>query len=474
MIVIQVENVGKILKQDFIAHMIKSNRSFRSLALKWPHMGVITTELVIVFLLILLNSLFALSEMAIVSARKTRLQQRAEGGDRGARAALDLSEEPTRFLSTVQIGITLIGILSGAFGGATIAETIANALSRIPWLAPYSEAIGVGVVVLVITYLSLVVGELVPKRIALNNAESIAVRVAAPMTRLSRWARPAVTLLSHSTDAVLRLLGIKPSDEPMITEEEIKLMIYEGARTGIFEEAEREILGRVFRLGDRKVSTLMTYRTELVWLDIDDPMDDNLQKVAEAGYSRFAVCRGNPDDVLGFIQVKDLFARSLSNEPIDLAELIRPANFIPESMSALELLDYFRERKDRMALVVDEFGGVAGLVTLNDVLEAIVGDIPTVADHYEPEVIRREDGSLLLDGALSIEELKELLRLEDLPEEEEAGYETLGGMLMAQFGRIPATGDYLELKDLRFEVVDMDGYRVDKVLVSAILNHSGA
>jgi putative hemolysin len=430
-------------------------------------MSGIATEILIVLFLILANSIFALSEMAIISARKTRLQQRAEEGDKGAEAALALSKEPTRFLSTIQIGITLIGILSGAFGGATIAEEIAAALSKVAWLVPYSEAIGVGIVVVIITYFFLVVGELVPKRIALNNAEQIATRVAAPMTALARAATPFVSLLSHSTEVALRLLGIKPSREPTVTEEEVKLMIYEGAQVGVFEEAEQEIVERVFRLGDRGASSLMTYRTEMVLLDIDDPLDINLAKITDSGHSRFPVCKGSPDEILGIVQVKDLFAQERCGQAMDLHAAIQPAVFIPEAMSALELLEHLRENKTHLALIVDEFGGITGMVTINDVLEAIVGNIPTLDDKVEePDIIQREDGSFLLDGMLSTEELKDLLDLDSLPDEEELGYETLGGMLMAEMGRIPNSGDTTHWNGWCFEVMDMDGYRVDKVLAS--------
>lgn len=430
-------------------------------------MNKITTEILIVFLLILANSIFALSEMAIVSARKTRLQQRAEGGDKGAEAALALSQDPTRFLSTVQVGITMIGILSGAFGGATIAEEIAAALDNIVWLAPYSEAIGVGIVVITITFFSLIIGELVPKRIALNNAERIAAKVATPMSTLARLATPVVTLLSMSTEAVLRLLGIKPSGEPSVTEEEVKMMIYEGAQMGVFEESEQEIVERVFRLGDRRASSLMTYRTEVIFLDIDDPLDDNLNKIAVSGHSRFPVYKGSPDEILGITQVKDLFAQERRGQAVDLQAAIQPAVFIPEGMPALELLEHLREKKSHLALIIDEFGGVTGMVTINDVLEAIVGDIPTLEDKAEElDIVQREDGSYLLDGMLSNEELKDLLELDDLPNEESGSYETLGGMLMTEMGRIPATGDAVSWNGWCFEVVDMDGYRVDKVLTS--------
>jgi len=430
-------------------------------------MGVIATEILIVLLLILVNGLFSMSEMAIVSARKTRLQQQAEEGARGAQAALELSEEPTRFLSTVQVGITLIGILSGAFGGATIADKLAARLEGIAWLAAYSQALSVGLVVLAITYLSLVVGELVPKRVALNNAESIARRVARPMQSVAHLFTPVVSLLSASTDLAVRLLHLRPSSEPDITEEEIKLMIYEGARTGIFEESEQEIMARVFRLDDRKVGTLMTYRTEMVWLDLDDPLEENLQKMVGGRYTDYLLCQGTPDNVLGVVRMQDIFTQAVLGQPVDLQAAVRPALFIPESTTALDLLERLRSKKDNIGFIVDEYGGLVGLVTLDDILEAIVGEMPAPDEGLaDPRVVRREDGSLLIDGVLSVEELKDLLNLDELPEEDESGYETLGGMIMTGLGRIPAAGDVLVWQNLRFEVMDMDGYRVDKVLVT--------
>lgn len=429
-------------------------------------MSEIGTEILIVSFLILINGFFSLSEMAIVSARKMRLQQQAEDGKKGAQMALALSEEPTRFLSTVQAGITLIGIMNGALGGATIAEELAAGLSEVPWLAAYSEAIGVAVVVIFITYFSLVIGELVPKRIALNNAEDIAVRVAGPMNSIARLVTPLVSLLSASTELVVRLLGLKPSTEPKFTEDEIKIMIYEGSRTGIFEEAEHEIMEHVFRLDDRKVSTMMTYRTDVAWLDVDDPLSDNLQKMVSAMYSRYPLCKGSPDNVLGVVHMKDIFAQSIQGHELDLNKVVRPALFVPESITALDLLDQFQHKKEHIAFIVDEFGGLVGIVTMNDIMEAIVGEIPTLDDEIEePRIVQREDGSYLVDGILSIEELKDLLDIYELPDEDEGGYETLGGMLMSGLGRIPQAGDVWQWEDLRFEVVDMDGYRVDKVLI---------
>jgi putative hemolysin len=286
------------------------------------------------------------------------------------------------------------------------------------------------------------------------------------MSALSRLARPMVQLLGFSTDIVLHILRAKPSSEPSVTEDEVRQMIYEGTRTGVFEAVEQEIVERVFRLGDRKVSTMMTYRTEVVWLDINDPIEENLDKIARSAHSRYPVRQGDMDTILGILQVKDVYACIRAGETPNLRALLKLALFIPEAMTALEVLEKFKQQKEHLALVVDEFGGVTGLVALGDVLQAIVGDIPTVEEEAEPQIVRREDGSLLLDGMLSIDELRDVLHLERFPEEEEGDYETLGGLLMAQLGRIPTTGDIFSWGELRFEVVDMDGYRVDKVLVT--------
>jgi putative hemolysin len=431
-------------------------------------MNSLAIEIVIVLLLILANGLFSMSEMAIVSARRNRLQQRAESGSAGALAALRLGEDPTRFFSTVQIGITLIGILSGALGGATLAKQLGAALSSVPGLAQYGEAIGVGVVVLVITYLSLVIGELVPKRLAQNNAEGVALLLASPMSRLSRLAGPLVSLLSFSTEAMLRLLGARPSQDAAVTEEDVRMMISEGAQVGVFEPKEQEIVERVFRLGDRKVGALMTYRTDVVWLDIEDPLEANLQIVMDAGHALYPVCRQTPDNVLGLVRVKDLFSACRRPGLLRLEDLMQPALVVPEAMTALELLERLRHQKAEMALIVDEFGGLVGLVTLKDILDSLVGDLPTPGDMTEPDVVQRTDGSLLLNGSLPVDELKEVLDVDMLPGEGAFGYATLGGMLMSQLGRIPRSGDTLTWSDLRFEVMDMDGHRVDKVLVSKI------
>jgi putative hemolysin len=432
-------------------------------------MPVAVTQITIVLLLIIANGLFAMSEMAIVSARKARLRQRAEEGDHKARAALELAETPNRFLSTAQIGITLIGILAGAFGGATLAEELGAYLGRIPPLKPYGEVIGLVIVVLATTYLSLVIGELVPKRLALNNPERIAAAIAAPMRALSVIAYPAVRLLSLSTELVLRILGIRPSAEPPITEEEIKLLLEQGTEAGVFQEVEQDMVESVLLLDERRAAGLMTPRPEVIWLDIEDSLDEVRRKMIASPYSRFPVCQGSLDNVLGEVEARDLLARSLCGEAFDLKSLLQKPLYVPETMPALKVLEAFKKSGTQMALVIDEYGSIQGLVTLKDILEAIVGDIPSAEELAEPQVVQREDGSWLLDGMLPVEELKELLGIGELPGEEQGLYQTTAGFVMTQLGRIPAAAEHFEWGGLRFEVMDMDGNRVDKVLVTPIV-----
>ncbi|OYD89487.1 hypothetical protein CDG76_35070 [Nostoc sp. 'Peltigera membranacea cyanobiont' 210A] len=428
-------------------------------------MSSITFEILIILVLIIANGVFSMSEMAIVSARKVRLQQLANQGDAKAMAALKLAESPNHFLSTVQVGISLIGILTGAFGGATIANRLAVYVKLVPLLAPYSEPISFGVVVLIITYLSLIVGELVPKRLALNNPEKIASTVAIPMRALSAIASPMVYLLSASTDLILRVLGITASTEPQVTEEEIKILIEQGTEAGTFEEAEQDMVERVFRLGDRPVSYLMTPRPDIVWLDLDDSAEENRQKMVDSAYSRYPVCQAGLDNVLGVIPVTDLLARSFRGEPLDLTVGLRQPVFVPESTRGLKVLELFKQTITHMALVVDEYGVIQGLVTLNDIMSEIVGDVPSTDGQDQPQAVQREDGSWLLDGMLPVEEFLELFGMEEWESEERGSYQTLGGFVITHLGRIPAAADHFEWQSMRIEVMDMDGNRVDKVLV---------
>ncbi len=428
-------------------------------------MPLATIELVITILLIIVNGVFAMSETAFVSARKVRLQQRANEGNAKAAAALEMVNAPNRLLSTVQLGITLIGIVAGAFGGATISEGLAVYLRAIPWLRPYSDAIALTIVVVVITYLSLVIGELVPKRIALNNPERIAMSMVKPMRVLAAIASPFIHLLSLSTEGILRLIGLRPSGEPPITEEEINVLIEEGTQIGTFEAAEQDMVEQIFRLGDRRVNALMTHRPDIVWLEANDTPQEISHKIRKSTYSRFPVCDGSLDNVLGMVHVKDLLLQCLAGQALDLKAALHEPLYVIESTTTLKVLELFKQTGQQAALVIQEYGDIEGLITLNDILEAIVGDISSDDDLDQAQVVQREDGSWLLDGMLPIEELKDILHIRALPEEENGDYNTLAGFVLMQLGRIPKTSDHFEWGSYRFEVVDMDGRRIDKMLV---------
>jgi putative hemolysin len=428
-------------------------------------MTVILVEVGIVLFLILINGILAMSEIAIVSARRPRLQQRAAEGEKGARLALDLAAAPERFLSTVQIGITLVGILAGAFAGATIAKVMSEQLGQVPFLAPYSDALSVALMVIAVTYLSVVLGELVPKTIGLNSAERVAVKVAGPMMTLSVIAYPIVRLLSSSTQAVTRLLGIRDMTQPEFTKQELLIMMEEGAEAGLLKQTESEMVEQVFRLSDRRVSTVMVHRTNIVWLDLDESRQTWTRQIIEQNHTLLPVARGDLDAVVGIVRAKDLLVRALAQQPLELeANLVSPL-FLPESMPILSALDEFRERQLYIGLVIDEHGGVQGLVTLTDLLEEIVGDLPRPDEEKEARVTQCDDGSWWLDGLLPIDEFKALLHIPELPGETQGLYETLGGFVMWSMGRIPAPGDHFNCDTVRFEVTDMDGLRVDKVLV---------
>lgn len=373
---------------------------------------------------------------------------------------------PTNFLSTVQIGITLIGILSGALGGATVAQTLQQSFDAVPLLQPYSKTLSFAIVVGIITYLSLVVGELVPKRLAMSNAEQIACAVAPPMRFLANIGTPVVYLLSISTEALLSLLGIQVTEESQVTEEEIKVMIAQGAESGMFEEAEHDMVERVFRLGDRPIKSLMTPRTEIDWLDVDAPFEETQREVLNSGHSRFPVARENLDDCVGIVEIKAFLNASLNGTPIDLVKVSSPPLYVAETASALSVLEQFKQSGDRVAMVTDEYGGVEGIVTLTDLLEAIVGDLPSNDRQGDPDAMQREDGSWLIDGMISSDRLKEILEVEELPYEKEHNYHTLGGLMMTYLRHIPMVGEHFTWERMRFEVVDMDGNRVDKVLVN--------
>jgi putative hemolysin len=423
-------------------------------------------EIFLVLVLILINGFFAMSEIALVSARKVRLEQKADEGDKGAKTALELTKSTNNLLSSVQVGITLVGILTGALGGATVAERLTESFKKIDWLAPYASGVAITIVVLVTTYFSLVIGELIPKRLALNNPEKIASKVSGIMRFLSKATAPIVHLLSASTELGVKLLGIKPSAEPPVTEEEIRVLIQEGTQVGVFGEAEQDMVEGVFRLNDRSINAIMTPRTEIEWLDADDPIDQILKQIQASQHSRFPVARGSLDNVVGILAARDVLGKQLSGEPYNLLDLVQKPLFVPENTPAMRVLDMAREAGVHEALVIDEYGGLLGMITLFDVLESIVGEIPSSTNVEELEIVKREDGSYLLDGLLPIDELKELLDVDELPEEKLAGFQTVGGFVMNQLGTIPAAGQHFHWLNFRFEIMDMDERRVDKVLVN--------
>lgn len=430
---------------------------------------MITTEILLIVLLTLFNGVLAMSEIALVSSRKVRLRQRADAGDRGARVALEMAASPGRFLSTVQVGITLVGIFAGAFGGATLAEHLGARIAQVSILAPYAEAIGLGIVVVGITYLSLIVGELVPKQLGLNAPERIAALMARPLRLLAKVAAPAVFLLDGSTKLILRLLGAHPSEEPPVTREELKSLLQQGTRAGVFEEGEHAIVARAIRLGERRVGELVTPRRSMVALDVAAPPEVSWARVKASPHFYYPVFEGVPDRILGVVSVKDLWARLQAGEQPDLRALLREPLFLPEGVSVVRALERLRETGSHLALVLDEYGGIEGLVTLNDMLQALVGELPA-PEEDGPMAVLREDGSWLLDGMLAASDLETVLALTADPMEDLEDYQTLGGFVMGQVGRIPEAGVHFEWNGFRFEVVDMDSRRVDKVLVKRIEN----
>lgn len=425
-------------------------------------------EIVIIIILIMINGFFALSEFAIVSARKIRLRQKAKEGDTRAGVALELAENPTPFLSTIQIGITLVGILAGAFGGATLARGLMAYLQEIPALAPYSEIISISLVVIVITYLTLIFGELVPKRLALDNAESIAPVVAKPMRFIAYIAKPVEIILSLSTEAVLKILHVRGPAEPPVTEEDIRTILEIGTKAGIVEKAELKMIKRIFDLGDQRADSLMTPRPNIIALDLEDTDDENLQKIILGGRTIYPVYEGHLDAIVGVVTVKDVLANIIDRNNKDIRASVKSPVFAPEAIPVLKLLDVFKEKGSDIALLVDEYGSIQGIITLHDVLEAIVGSIRPFEEIPETPVVIREDGSLLIDGEASLEDIKGILEVDSFPGEEEAQYHTLGGFVEFIMQRIPSTGDYFEIEGIRYEVVDMDGNRVGKVLVMRV------
>jgi putative hemolysin len=423
-------------------------------------------QIAIIFLLILLNGFFAMAEMAVISARKARLQHAADTGRAGARLALELKRDPGRFLSTVQIGITVIGVLASAFGGATLADPLADVLgSTGETVARYAKSISFAAVVILISYFTLILGELVPKRIALSRPEFIAARLSGFLQGLSRVAAPIEWVLSASSNLVLRLIPVKQIEPPPVTDEEITLMLREGTAAGHFQAAETAIVQMALRLNDRRISAVMTPRPQVDWLDLGDPEDENRRKIRDSEYSRFPVVEGSAQQVIGIVQVKDLLAAAFAGKPFDIRAAMRPPLFVPDTVTALRGLEIFKSSGVPMALVVDEYGDFEGVVTLHDILQSLVGDIAEPGDEAGPTVVRRDDGSWLVEGMMPIDEVRDLTGLAELPGDD-GDFHTLGGFLMSRINRIPSVGDKVMVQGVRFEVVNMDGRRVERVLIS--------
>ena len=425
-------------------------------------------EIIILLLLFVLNGVFSMSEMAVVASRKARLQQLANAGNHRAAKALALARNPTRFLSTIQVGITFVGIFSGAFGQAALANGLGQALAAYPALAGYSDALALAIVVVAIAYLSLIIGELVPKRLALQNPEQIAALTAAPMSFLSLLASPVVSFLSGSTNLVLRLLGVTAPRQSPVSEDEIRVLMEQGTRAGVFDQAEQRLVHNVLLLDERPLAAEMTPRLDVVFVDLDDATDENLKKIASSHHSRFPVCRGGPEDIVGVIHAKDILALNIAGENVDFAQCVQAPLFVPETLSCIRMLETFKTSPLQIALVVDEYGDFQGMVTINDILEAIAGDLPSSHEEGENMVVERAPGCWLIDGMLNLIELKELLGLRALPGEDVGTYHTLGDMVMVHLGRVPHPVETFDWHGYRFEVVDMDGTRVDKVLVTRL------
>ncbi len=423
-------------------------------------------QLAVVLLLILLNGFFALAEMAVISARPARLQHAATMGRRGAEAALELKRDPGRFLSTVQVGITLIGVLASVLGGATLADSVARELARVPGWQTYARSLGFVIVVLFISYLTLILGELVPKRIALGRPEAIASRLAGLLRALARIIAPVEWLLSASSNLVLKLVPSRGAQPAPVTEEEITLMLREATAAGHFEAGETAIVQMALRMGDRRIGAMMTPRTQVERLDLDDDEAENRRKIHDSDYSRFPVVEGPTHQMVGIVQVKDLLTQLLAGGRFDIRGVVRPALYLPNTLTALRALELFRQRGEPMALVVDEYGDFEGVLTLHDILQTLVGDIVIPGEAGPAAVVRREDGSWLVDGMLPIDEVRDLTGLVTIPGAESGDFHTLGGFLMARVARIPSVGDRVDVEGYGFEVVTMDGRRVDRVLIT--------
>ncbi|MCK9532916.1 MAG: hemolysin family protein [Gammaproteobacteria bacterium] len=427
-------------------------------------------ELIVVALLILLNGFFAMAELAVISSRRARLQAMADEGSRGARAALELLDDSGRFLSSVQIGITLVGILAGAYGGASLAAPLGNVLQTVPFMSGHAETIAFALVVAVITYASLVIGELVPKQVALAHAERIAAAVAVPMRALARVGAPLVQVLDTSTRVVLRVFG-QSKRVQTITEDEIKMLLAEATEAGVVEHAERQMIAGVMRLGEMSVQAIMTPRPDITWLDLDEDLETNLKLIRESGHALFPASRGDLDELVGTIAAKDVLTARLESAEIDLQAVAREPIIVPESADVLQLVELIKRSPLHMAIVIDEYGTVQGLATETDVLEAIVGTLAEEGTVGEEEVVRREDGSWLMDGGIASEHMKDILGIKSLPDE--GDFHTAAGFLLSLMAHVPSAGEYVDWSGFRFEVVDMDGNRIDKVLVTPLAPANG-
>lgn len=429
-------------------------------------------DLLLIVLLILLNGVFAMSEMAVVSSRKARLQNLSDDGSLGAEAALKLHQEPSSFLSTIQVGITLVGILSGAIGEAALADPLSEWFGSIPLLQPYARGMALTITVVTLTYFSVVVGELVPKRLALLAPEGIASLISRPMMILARITHPLVVVLSGSSALVLRVLGARRREEPPVTDDEIKVLMEQGAEAGVFHESEQEIVSNVLRLDEQRISAIMTPRRDMVVVDLDEDESSCWQTIVDTPFSRLVVCRDGLEHVIGVLQKSDLLKAALPGGGVtisDLEDFLRPPLYVPESVTTQQLLESFRRARLQFALIVDEYGDVQGLVTLTDVLAAIVGELSVPEAPEDRDMLQREDGSWLVDGDVGIERVKSVLDIgDDLPGEEEYSFNTIGGFIMHVLGRIPMATDHFVAAGWRFEVMDMDRNRVDKVLLAQV------
>ena len=430
------------------------------------------TDILIIAVLILMNGVFAMSELALVSAKRMRLERRAEEGSRGARTAIKLADDPSNFLSTVQVGITLIGIFNGAFGEASLVSHLTPELQAVPFIAPYAREVALGVVVVVITVASIIFGELVPKRIAMAFPEAMAILIAPPLRLLSKLMSPFVKMLSLTTNAIVRVIGIHQAKEEAPTEEDIAGMIKEGADTGVFEKTEYDIVSRALRLDDQHLKSLMTPRVDLVILDLEEDRAANLAVIAANPYSRFPVCRGDRSHIQGYVMVRDLFAQAArvgSIDAVDIDGAVQELLYVPETVSAMALLEMFKKNRAELALIVDEYGDIQGMVTLSDVMSALVGDVTVNGEEQDPDAVQRQDGSWLLDGGVALDRFRDLLATGiAFPGEDEGAYHTLAGFVLYQLGYIPKASETVDWEGFRFEVMDMDGNRIDRILVTQI------